>query len=261
MPRFKYTQAMLSFLRATWTEYDLEHTTSLFNFTFGTRKSEAQIKSALKNHSIKCGRTHGEINKGKLRSFTNEQKAWIEKQYRVMSISALTAEFNFQFCASKTEKQIRAFTRNHSIKSGRTGRFESGHETWNKGTNFCAGGNAAKTRFKKGHIPANHKPIGSERIDTKDGYVMVKVAEPRTWRLKHIVVWEQHNGKLPDGHVIWFIDNDRTNCSIENLMLVTQGENAVTNKFGLGRAAPQDKTTVQLIAKTRIKARERRNNL
>lgn len=200
-------------------------------------------------------------NKRKLRAFTIEQKEWIEKQYQVLSIPDLTIAFNQYFGDQKTTAQLRSFTNNHAIKSGRTGQFESGHKTWNKGKNFCAGGHSAKTRFKKGNIPANHRPIGSERIDNKDGYVMVKVAEPRTWRLKHIVVWEQHNGKLPDGHVIWFIDNDRTNCSIENLMLVTQGENAVTNKFGLGRAAPQDKTTVQLIAKTRIKARERRNNL
>lgn len=31
-------------------------------------------------------------------------------------------------------------------------------------------------------FPSNHKPVGSERIDSKDGYVLIKVAEPRTWK-------------------------------------------------------------------------------
>lgn len=43
---------------------------------------------------------------------------------------------------------------------------------------------ARKTMFRKGNIPANHKPIGYERINA-DGYIEVKVAEPNKFRLKH----------------------------------------------------------------------------
>jgi len=192
-----------------------------------------------------------------MRIFTDEQKQWVIKQYRVLSLKDMTAAFNAHFGDSKTVSQLRCFTRNHGIKSGRTGRFEKGCDVWNKGVSFNAGGNSAKTRFKKGHTPANHRPVGAERVDNKDGYVSVKVAEPNEWKLKHILVWEQHHGSLPANHVLWFKDNDRTNCAIDNLMCVSRGENALTNKHGLGKAAPEDKQTVQLIAKLRLKSNER----
>lgn len=31
-----------------------------------------------------------------------------------------------------------------------------------------------QTMFKKGNIPANHRPIGSERVG-KDGYILIKI--------------------------------------------------------------------------------------
>ena len=43
------------------------------------------------------------------------------------------------------------------------------------------------TRFKKGHVPKNHKPVGYERI-TRDGYIEVKTAEPNVFELKHRLV-------------------------------------------------------------------------
>lgn len=52
------------------------------------------------------------------------------------------------------------------------------------------------TRFKKGHVPKNHKPVGYERI-TRDGYIEVKTAEPNVFELKHRLVWIEHNGEIP----------------------------------------------------------------
>ena len=42
---------------------------------------------------------------------------------------------------------------------GLSGRFQKGHETWNKGTHFVAGGRSAQTRFRKGQAPHNEQPI------------------------------------------------------------------------------------------------------
>lgn len=92
------------------------------------------------------------------------------------------------------------------------------------------------TRFRKGNIPQNWKPIGSERI-TKDGYIEVKVrdadenAKNKNYELKHRVVWEQHNGQIPEGMIVGFTDGDKMNCSIDNLVLRTQKENMLRNTF------------------------------
>lgn len=77
------------------------------------------------------------------------------------------------------------------------------------------------TRFKKGSTPHNHRPVGSERID-KDGYIMVKVSEPRKWKLKHRVIWEGSNGPIPKGANIQFKDGNRKNIHLENLYLITR---------------------------------------
>lgn len=258
MARFFFTVAMLDFLRATYPEKSLAETTALFNCAFGYTKTLSQIKAACSNHGITCGRKQGEITKGKLRSFTDEQYEWVKLQYKRLTIEQITTAFNHTFGTEKTINQIRAFTRNHKMKSGRTGRFNPGCKTWNAGMKgWQAGGNSAATQFKKGDMPLNHKPVGSERIDNKDGFVMVKVSEPRTWRLKHIIEWEKHHGKVPESHKIWFIDNDRTNCDISNLMLVTTAEHAVVNKMGLGRAHADAKETVLLLARIKIASTKR----
>jgi hypothetical protein len=70
--------------------------------------------------------------------------------------------------------------------------------------------------FKKGNKPHNYRPIGSERI-TKDGYLERKVAEPKTWRGVHILVWEEANGPVPAKHKIVFKDNNQLNTELNNL--------------------------------------------
>lgn len=77
------------------------------------------------------------------------------------------------------------------------------------------------TMFKPGNVPANHKAVGSERID-KDGYVWMKVAEPNVWKMKHRVEWEKFHGKLEKGDIIKFIDGKKTNTFIENLRLTNR---------------------------------------
>ena len=62
---------------------------------------------------------------------------------------------------------------------------------------------ARQTMFRKGNIPANHKPIGYERINV-DGYVEVKVAEPNKFRLKHRIVWEEKFRDYSTGYNVQF---------------------------------------------------------
>ena len=59
--------------------------------------------------------------------------------------------------------------------------------------------------------------------------------------MKHRHVWEQANGKIPEGHIIIFRDNDRTNISLDNLMIIPRSINAVINHVGLSETINETK--------------------
>lgn len=106
---------------------------------------------------------------------------------------------------------------------GKEHRFKPGHAAWNKGINFDSGGRSAETRFKKGLVPANYKPVGSTRINV-EGYTEIKVAEGmHQWRLLHRENWKKEHGEYPPkGMALVFRDGNKQNCSIENLELLTR---------------------------------------
>lgn len=90
-----------------------------------------------------------------------------------------------------------------------------------------------KTMFKKGQKPQNYQKVGTERLN-KDGYIAVKVADPDVWKLKHRLVWEQHNGPIPKGHNIQFKDKNTKNCDITNLYIISRHDQ-LTNENSIYR--------------------------
>ena len=107
--------------------------------------------------------------------------------------------------------------------------------------------------FEKGNLPHSYRPIGSERISAKDGYIYVKVADPCEWRLKSHIVWEQHNGKIPKSCLIRYLDNNNQNTDIDNLICVTQCENAILNKIKFAEEPAELKRVI--LASVRLKAK------
>lgn len=260
MSRFRYTEKHLAFLREQYQVMMIEDLTKSFNKEFGLKKTRSQISSVLKANKISCGRGPGAM-KGTLRSFTREQADWIREQYKTLSLTDLVKAFNDHFNETKTYRQIKSFTKNHSIKSGRTGRFDKGELPWNTGTKGICKPNSGS--FKKGVIPGNTRPLGSERICSKDGYILVKVAEtnphtgaPTRYRHKHQVIWEAEHGPIPKGHVVVFIDNNKMNCDIDNLMLLTRQQLAYINCNGYASLPGEIKTTIAGLAKLVAKQRE-----
>ena len=79
------------------------------------------------------------------------------------------------------------------------------------------------TMFKKGHISENKREVGAERVNVY-GYIEIKVAEPNVWRLKHRIVWEQHNGAIQTGYNVQFKNHNTQDCRIENLYLISKAE-------------------------------------
>jgi hypothetical protein len=112
-------------------------------------------------------------------------------------------------------------------KGNQATQFHKGHNPWNKGMKGLDIG-GKESQFPKGHVPANHREVGSERID-EDGYTYIKIAEHARWVLKHRHIYEQHHGKLEPHMIVTFIDRDCTNFAIENLEAITKVENMQRN--------------------------------
>lgn len=108
-------------------------------------------------------------------------------------------------------------------------RFQKGHVPSNKGKKLSADvlKKIERTQFKPGNKPKNWKPVGSERVNV-DGYCEIKVAEPRKWKLKPRVIWEEANGAIPPGYNIQFKDHNPQNCTLENLYMISKSEQMAT---------------------------------
>ena len=260
----KYTPDQLEFLREGYLSMNIECLTIAFNAEYGTGKTDGQIKAALNNHKIRCGRTPKErIVLNRLRIYTREQAEFIVNHYQGRSIDELTRLFNRRFNSRKTEQQMKTFVHNRGIVSGRTGRFENGHVPHNKGKKgWCAGGNSVKTRFKKGSRPQTWVPVGSERI-TKDGILQRKISDtgypPKDWRSVHSLLWEEHHGPIPKGYIVVFKNGDRTKICIENLELISRAENMRRNTIHNLPPALADVCRIRGVLNRRINEKVRRN--
>lgn len=164
-----------------------------------------------------------------MHTYSDEVKKFIEENVRGNTSTELTRMVNDKFGTNYGVNNIRAYMKNHKLRNGLDTSFKKGHIPANKGKKGICGRGCEKTWFKKGHTPSNHKPVGSERIDSKDGYVLIKVAEPRTWKHKHRVIWEQHHGPIPKDYVVIFLDGDKQNLDINNLALITRNELKIMN--------------------------------
>jgi hypothetical protein len=107
-------------------------------------------------------------------------------------------------------------------KRGNATRFKKGGESWNlgkKGMDF--GGK--ETRFKPGNKPHNYMPVGSEKM--ADGYLWIKIADPKTWKQKHYLVWKEAHGEYPKkGFLLHFKDGNQLNIALENLEILSRQE-------------------------------------
>ncbi len=257
--RFTYSQEHLKFLRDGYKEMRVPLLTQAFNEEFDLSQTAHAIRSVLRNHRFRCGRKPGFVKGERSVLFAENQVAFIKEQYKTYSRKELTIEFNKKFDTEIKVSQIVSFVHNQGINCGRDGRFGKGHVSWNKGVKGSIKPN--RTSFKKGSVPPNLLPVGTERI-TRDGYVEVKINEPNPyvagqktrWKLKHLYLWIKENGPLPEGHILTFLDGDKKNCSPENLLLISRKVNAYLNHNGLSALTGEHKKAAILLAKVAQKA-------
>lgn len=161
--------------------------------------------------------------------FSEEMEAFIKTELQgvenKIGINLLNQTFGTDFKVS----QLQAWRKRKHCPSGYDAKFSKGTPSSRKGRTwndlnipFETQERMRLTCFKKGFRPHNIVQIGTEKTHV-DGYVYVKVADGNlngNWRLKHRLVWEQANGPIPEGMIVFFKDGDRSNCTIENLALV-----------------------------------------
>jgi len=176
--------------------------------------------------------------------WTEEMDAILRKEYphkKTRTVAALLGVTE-SICYSRATKRLGLKKTQEYLQSpdacrlrrgdnvGAAYRYPKGHIPANKGRKgWCPPGSEA-TQFKPGQTPVNIKPIGSTRICSKDGYILIKMREGlRAWDLLHKVIYERMHGPVPYTHVVTFNDGNKLNVSILNLRAISKKENVLRN--------------------------------
>ena len=131
---------------------------------------------------------------------------------------------NNKFGSDITSRQVENYKKNNKLRSGLNIFKDSGKPPWNKGISYQPPGNSYKTQFKS-------KPKGTIVKDTR-GYWIKKISDnPDTWEKMHNLIWKQQFGEIPEGHYIVFLDGDKDNLSIDNLVCLDKSERLDLNRI------------------------------
>lgn len=124
-----------------------------------------------------------------------EQLNYLKEIVESRTCKEIATLMNEKFNKNYTDKQIKYQKRVYHLKSG------------------------IDAKFQKNQKAHNHKKIGDEFI-SKNGYTYIKIAEPNTWIQKQRYVYEKYCGKIPKGYSVIFLNQDKQDFAIDNLMLV-----------------------------------------
>ena len=231
----KWTPEMDDWLRARYAGTPNAPLLDAFAAEFGWRPTMAALATRASGLGLRKPR----------KEWAEEEVEWFVAFVPGHTEYEISAEHERLFGEPLTEGQIGNAKMRHGVRSGtHGGRFQKGQASWNKGMRQCdfmsaeAIERTKATRFMKGEVrdrpDGRIKPIGRERAGATGGYVWVKVMDSRTdgiqpqvpgnfnrnYRLKHHVVWEEHNGPVPPHTMIVFADHDKRNFDPDNLVAV-----------------------------------------
>ena len=248
----RYTPEMLSFLEERYMDHFVSELTEMFNEYFGENQSRSAIVDVLHRKGWK-----------KL-AYTAEMLAFLEKGCRNHNETELTAIFNKRFEQNRTVSAIKLLLRRRGFikpaekafrytpamlmflkeqykvhTASELTRLFNEHFDQNKTVNAISSVRHSRGFFlnkkeralrEKNKGLKKMKPVGHERTN-KDGRVKVKTADG-VFRTKHIVLWEKHFDKVPEGMCLRFKDGDSTNITIDNLMVISRSVHTRLNHLG-----------------------------
>lgn len=155
----------------------------------------------------------------------------------------------------KSKKYLKSPASGRILKGQRVApdtQFKKGQVSWNKGKkqkdymDKKAIERTKATRFQKGQAPVNHRKVGSTRINV-DGYIEIKIKEPRKWDLLHRVNYRKKFGRIPKGMVVILKDGNKLNCKPSNLKAITFKSNMLRNT--IHRFPEPVRKTIRLLGK------------
>ena len=220
----------------------------------------------------RCLKEYGVIVKNK-KNYSDEQKEWLKNNVKNCSFQEITKNFNDIFGTNKTVKQINSLATSLGLVNEIDSSFKKGSSPFNKGKTWdewmSKEGQEKVKQFafsskdrSKNNADFIVKPIGSERLH--DGYIKVKIKNnngSKNYEFKHILVWEEKYGPVPDDSCIVFADGNKKNCDINNLILVKKSELCCMNKNGFIYKGNADATKVgHTMAKLKLKIGEVQKN-
>jgi hypothetical protein len=224
MNKMIYTPPIREIIRQVYQIHDCYETCQILNNTMGLNLTINGLRSVVCKYGL---HKHGPHKSGKTSIYNDEQIEFLRKTYARHEARETCRRFNAKYGTKTNWTALRTWMNKHGIFSGNDGKFNSDKKPWNAGTKGLTGPN--KHSFKPGMLPAKTRPVGYER-KTTDGYIEVKVSEDWNpakkmygqWRRKNHIVWEQHYGPIPEGMLVSFRNGDRSDCRIENLVLITK---------------------------------------
>ena len=159
-------------------------------------------------------------------------KKHVEGKSNLELMRMVNKEFNLNF----TFEQFKDFKSRRGLTSGKRGWHRVGNPPGNKGhkmTEYTTEEkleNSRKTQFKKGEKPHNYVPVGTI---SRNSYNQLRIkVDDTTWETYSRYIWEKEVGEIPEGMKIAYKDGNGENCSIDNLMLVSQSELMSLNHRG-----------------------------
>lgn len=235
-----------------------------FREKYGMTFSEGSIKNAKNRYKIRSG-TPGGTPKGFSIKYPEGMEDYIRSIAEGKGSSEIAELVSAHFGIEFTARQCAAYKKNHDIASGVDCRYRKGHEPANKGKPMSKEQyeKCKATMYKPGNVPANYMEVG-EYSHTSDGYQIRKVKEKgnqwERFEFVHRIVWEEYNGPIPEGKKVSFLDGNRDNCSIENLILLDKEEHLEMNRKGLRFSDPERTRAGALIAKARVTVKHKKRS-
>ena len=237
-----------------------------FDEKYGMVFTENSIKGAKNRYKIQSGTRCGTVKEAPTKLFPEEVRKYIRKNYSGTGPKEMTKRLNAEFGTSYTRQQLKAYYAHYKLDSGLDGYFQKGHEPANKGKKMSREQyeKCQATMFQKGSIPHNQMKVG-ECTHTTDGYLVRKVSDTGKQRERfefvHRATWEKHNGPIPPGKMVSFLDGDKDNCDIDNLVLIDNFENLEMNRSKLRFENPEYTKVGVVVAKVKIAARKRKRGV
>ena len=131
--------------------------------------------------------------------YTDEQMEFLIQYGAELPTAELAKALNEKFQTHHSDGSVRTVAKRIGVRKSKNCR-----------TRICAG---------------IGEPIGSEKIVS--GYKYIKVCKScggfyKDWKRESTIVWERHNGEIPNGYMVVMLDGNKLNTNIDNLCMISK---------------------------------------